>query len=99
MATQVKELPKVRRGRPELYPYKQWFNTKKWELKPGVDFKVDAASAKAAIYAAATRKGYLITLVTKRDEKTGEVTSIFVQRLTGAVAKNHKRMGRPKKSA
>ena len=98
MATQVKEMPKVRRGRPELYPYKQWFNTKKWELKPGVDFTVDAASAKAAIYAAATRKGYLITLVTKRDD-AGAVESITVQRLTGAVAKNHKRMGRPKNSA
>jgi hypothetical protein len=99
MAKTVKEMPAIKRGRPELYPYKQWFNGKKWELKPGTDFTVDAASMKAALYAAQTRMGYLVTIRTVRDEKTGEISALYVQRLTGAVAKNHKRKGRPKKVA
>lgn len=106
MAKVISKLPEVRRGRPEVYPYKDWFNTKAWELKQGTqaqfekgeaDYAVDAASMKAAIYAAATRKGYLVTIRSTTDSKG--VPTLSVQRLVGAVAKNHKRKGRPKKAA
>lgn len=109
MAKIVAELPTVRRGRPEKYPYKQWFNGRKWELQEGTseeveagkaDFDIDPASFKAALYARKKTLGYVIQTRTVLDPKTG-LTKIYVQRLTGAAAKSRqtKAPGRKVKTA
>jgi hypothetical protein len=86
MAKTVATFPEVKRGRPIKYPYQNWFNGKKWALAQGKDFDVDASSFKAALYAAKNRMGYVI--VTTETVENG-VPVVYVQRLMGAVAKNH----------
>lgn len=84
MGEVVKEFPKVRRGRPEIYPYKQWFNGKKWALTQGVDFHVDPESFKAALYARKNALKYVIVTTTNvADDGTA---TVYVQRLMGAAA-------------
>lgn len=85
MARTVKEMPKAKRGRPEVYPYSKLFNGKVWENVEGEDFNVSPASYKAAIYAAKTKRGFTVRTSTRVDEQTGK-TIVTVQRLTGAVA-------------
>lgn len=87
MAKQVSEFPQVRRGRPEVYPYKQWFNGKKWALKQGEDFHVEPESFKAALYARKNAMNLVIRTATITDAETG-LSTVYVQRLSGAVAKN-----------
>lgn len=89
MAKTVEKMPTVRRGRPEKYPYKDWFNGRNWALTEGEDFTVTPESFKAAIYARKTALGFEVRTRTVKDEKTG-IATVYVQRLTGAVAKNYR---------
>lgn len=88
MATVVKEFPTIKRGRPEVYPYKEWFNGKAWALKQGVDFHVKPESFKAAIYARKNKMDLTIKTATVID-KNG-VATVYVQRLMGAAATKRK---------
>lgn len=83
---QTKTFKAARRGRPELYPYKVWFNMKSHELVPGKDFQVSPAAVRAAIYAAARVKGMVVK--TSTIEKNGE-THVTVQRLVGKAAQTY----------
>ena len=88
MAKVVTEFPKIKRGRPEVYPYKEWFNGKPWALRQGVDFHVKPESFKAAIYARKNAMGLVIQTATEVD-KDG-VATVYVQRLKGAAATKRK---------
>lgn len=85
MANIVKEFPTIKRGRPEVYPYKEWFNGKPWALKQGVDFHVKPESFKAAIYARKNKLDLTIKTATVVDENG--IATVYVQRLMGAAAK------------
>lgn len=96
MGKQVAKFPEVKRGRPIKYPFQNWFNGKKWALEEGKDFDVAPESFKAALYAAKNRMGY--TIVTSTRVENG-VSVVYVQRLMGAVAKNHNAKRKSKAAA
>ena len=44
------------RGRPEKYPFDEWFDGAWWKLERGLDFQVKAPSMRTAIFSAARRR-------------------------------------------
>ena len=46
-----------RRGRPEKYPFDEWFDGAWWKLERHVDFEVKTSSMRQAVFTAARRRG------------------------------------------
>lgn len=61
MARVVEELPAGGQVRPELHPWRDWFDGRVWLLEAGVDFSIDPESMRRQVGPAARRHGVTAT--------------------------------------
>lgn len=71
MAQVVTDFPKTV-GRPEKYPYAQWFDGQMWALEEGVDFKTSVDSLRGAINSAKKKRGITVRTASVKDPSTGK---------------------------
>ena len=84
MATLVTEFPKTV-GRPEKYPYAQWFDGQMWALEEGVDFTTSVDSLRGAINSAKKKRKIAVRTAAVTDPATGR--HIVTIQKTGEAAK------------
>lgn len=71
MAEVVTQFPKTV-GRPEKYPYAQWFDGQMWALKEGEDFTTSVDSLRGAINSAKNKRGVQVRTASVLDPATGK---------------------------
>lgn len=81
MAKQLEEFPEISRpGRPDKYPWDEWFNGKPWQLDSGEDFEAELKidSFRATAKSAAKKRNGTIKTAVVNDGK-----SIVIQFMPG----------------
>ena len=69
MAKLLQALPaQIRKGKPEQYPWADWFDGQARLLENGIDFDALPESMRSCAYAAARRHGVKISLRTIGDD-------------------------------
>lgn len=69
MANVVDDLPDMqKRGRPELYPWDEWFDGQVWKLIRDVDFAASPDGFRVTVAQAARRRGMKARIRIREDD-------------------------------